>query len=41
MPFIAHMIGVDAYTMDDAGWQKVQAEHFANGALLDQIYGNR
>lgn len=23
------------------GWDKVQAEHFAEGALLDQAYGNR
>lgn len=23
------------------GWHKVQAEHFAEGALLDQAYGNR
>lgn len=23
------------------GWNKVQAEHFAEGALLDQAYGNR
>jgi spermidine/putrescine transport system substrate-binding protein len=26
VPFIAKMIGVDAYTMDEAGWQKVQAK---------------
>jgi len=26
VPFIAHMIGVDAYTMDDTGWQRVQAK---------------
>ena len=26
VPFIAHMIGVDAYSMDEAGWQKVQAK---------------
>jgi sulfate transport system substrate-binding protein len=23
------------------GWPKVQAEHFADGGLLDQIYGSR
>ena len=23
------------------GWEKIQTEHFAAGALLDQIYGNR
>jgi len=30
-------------TVEDVfgGWEKVQAEHFADGALLDQIYGNR
>ena len=30
-------------TVEDVfgGWQKVQADHFASGALLDQIYGNR
>ena len=26
VPFIAHMTGVDAYSMDEAGWQKVQAK---------------
>jgi len=26
VPFIAHMIGVDAYNMSDADWQKVQAK---------------
>jgi len=26
VPFIAHMIGVDAYAMDEAGWQKVQVK---------------
>ena len=26
VPFIAHMIGVDAYHMDEAGWTKVQAK---------------
>ena len=26
IPFIAHMIGVDAYNMSDADWQKVQAK---------------
>jgi spermidine/putrescine transport system substrate-binding protein len=26
VPFVARMIGVDAYTMDDAGWAKVQAK---------------
>jgi spermidine/putrescine transport system substrate-binding protein len=26
VPFIAHMIGVDAYTMSDADWQKVQTK---------------
>ena len=26
IPFIAHMIGVDAYNMDEAGWQKVQTK---------------
>lgn len=30
-------------TVDDVfgGWKKVQEEHFASGALLDQIYGER
>ena len=30
-------------TVEDVfgGWQKVQAEHFADGGLLDQAYGNR
>lgn len=30
-------------TVEDVfgGWQKVQTDHFAEGALLDQIYGNR
>lgn len=30
-------------TVEDVfgGWEKVQAEHFAEGALLDQAYGNR
>ncbi|NGN41067.1 sulfate ABC transporter substrate-binding protein [Mesorhizobium sp. CGMCC 1.15528] len=30
-------------TVEDVfgGWDKVQAEHFASGALLDQIYGER
>lgn len=30
-------------TVDEAfgGWEKVQAEHFASGGLLDQIYGDR
>lgn len=30
-------------TVEDVfgGWEKVQAEHFASGALLDQIYGER
>jgi len=30
-------------TVEDmfGGWQKVQAEHFADGGLLDQAYGNR
>lgn len=30
-------------TVEDVfgGWEKVQADHFASGALLDQIYGNR
>jgi sulfate transport system substrate-binding protein len=30
-------------TVEDVfgGWQKVQEEHFAEGALLDQIYGDR
>jgi sulfate transport system substrate-binding protein len=30
-------------TVEDVfgGWNKVQAEHFASGALLDQIYGER
>lgn len=30
-------------TVDEVfgGWDKVQAEHFASGALLDQIYGDR
>lgn len=30
-------------TVEDVfgGWPKVQAEHFAEGALLDQIYGDR
>ncbi|MET3660869.1 sulfate ABC transporter substrate-binding protein [Aquamicrobium ahrensii] len=30
-------------TVEDVfgGWDKVQAEHFAEGALLDQAYGNR
>lgn len=30
-------------TVEDVfgGWQKIQAEHFAEGKLLDQIYGNR
>src|SRR6266478_7960099 len=26
VPFIAHMVGVDAYNMSDADWQKVQAK---------------
>jgi len=26
VPFIARMIGIDAYTMSDADWQKVQAK---------------
>src|SRR4051812_26372955 len=26
IPFIAHMIGVDAYNMSDADWEKVQAK---------------
>lgn len=26
IPFIGHMIGVDAYNMDEAGWQKIQAK---------------
>jgi spermidine/putrescine transport system substrate-binding protein len=33
VPFIAHMIGVDAYTMSDADWQKVQAK-------LRELIGN-
>ena len=30
-------------TVEDAfgGWEKVQKDHFAEGALLDEIYGNR
>ena len=30
-------------TVEDVfgGWDKVQEEHFAAGALLDQIYGER
>ncbi|WP_315923988.1 sulfate ABC transporter substrate-binding protein [Mesorhizobium sp. SP-1A] len=34
---------VKLVTVEDVfgGWDKVQAEHFADGALLDQIYGNR
>jgi sulfate transport system substrate-binding protein len=30
-------------TVEDVfgGWEKIQAEHFASGALLDQIYGER
>lgn len=30
-------------TVEDVfgGWQKIQEEHFASGALLDQIYGER
>ena len=30
-------------TVEDVfgGWDKVQEEHFASGALLDQIYGDR
>ena len=30
-------------TVEDVfgGWDKVQAEHFASGGLLDQIYGSR
>jgi len=26
VPFIAHMIGVDAYAMDEPGWRRVQAK---------------
>ena len=30
-------------TVEDTfgGWEKVQKEHFASGALLDQLYGQR
>ena len=30
-------------TVEDVfgGWEKVQAEHFASGGLLDKIYGER
>jgi len=30
-------------TVEDVfgGWEKIQEEHFASGALLDQLYGNR
>ncbi len=34
---------VKLVTVEDAfgGWEKVQSEHFASGALLDQLYGER
>ncbi len=34
VPFVARMIGVDAYTMDEAGWRKVEAKM---RALLPQL----
>jgi sulfate transport system substrate-binding protein len=41
--FKANFPDVRLVTVEDVfgGWDKVQAEHFASGALLDQIYGNR
>lgn len=34
---------IKLFTVDEVfgGWDKVQKEHFASGALLDQIYGQR
>jgi sulfate transport system substrate-binding protein len=36
-------VRVDLFTIDDVfgGWQKAQKEHFADGALFDQIYTKR
>lgn len=41
--FAADFPNVKLLTVDDAfgGWDKVQADHFAPGALLDQLYGER
>jgi sulfate transport system substrate-binding protein len=34
---------VELLTVEDVfgGWEKIQSEHFASGALLDQLYGQR
>lgn len=41
--FAAEFPQVKLVTVEDAfgGWEKVQSEHFAAGALLDQLYGDR
>jgi sulfate transport system substrate-binding protein len=41
--FKAQFPDVKLLTVNDVfgGWEKVQKEHFASGALLDQIYGQR
>lgn len=41
--FKANFPEVRLVTVEDVfgGWDKVQEEHFASGALLDQIYGSR
>jgi sulfate/thiosulfate transport system substrate-binding protein len=41
--FAADFPQVKLLTVEDAfgGWDRVQGEHFASGALLDQLYGDR
>ena len=41
--FAAEFPPVRLLTVEEAfgGWKKVQSEHFASGALLDQLYGER
>jgi sulfate transport system substrate-binding protein len=41
--FASQFPEVRLVTVEDVfgGWDKVQSEHFASGALLDQIYGDR
>ena len=41
--FAASFPEVRLLTVDDTfgGWDKVQAEHFAAGGILDEIYGDR
>jgi hypothetical protein len=39
VPFVAHMIRVDAYSMDEADWRKVQAKLRAGAAAALRLGG--